>query len=369
MRIVIDGRMLYWTGVGRYTKALLDNLARLDHDNEYVVLTRPADRGLWEPKAANFRRLEVDINPYTVAEQLRLPWVIAGCKPDLVHFTAANAPVLYRGKRVMMVHDLTLLEYDTSRGTGFRRWVRQRKRAVFRFILGRNVHAAQLVLTPTRYVKNEVMRCFGVAPGKVTVTLLAADKNLAEPESIERLGVGPEFLFNVGNVYPYKNLALAIEALAILAPKYPNLKLVSTAKPDYFRDELVAHAKALGVADRVVFTGYVSDGELVSLYRKAKLYVYPSVSEGFGLQILEAMTQRCPVIASRTSSLPEVGGEGAGYFDPRNPQKLAELIDRLLRDDRLRDLMREAGYVRAKHFGWDMMAEETLAVYRRLDQS
>jgi len=369
MRIVIDARMLYWTGVGRYTRALLDNLAALDTATEYFVLTRPADRKLWEPAAPNFRRVEVDINPYSLAEQMQLPRVIARLNPDLVHFTAANAPMLYKGPRVTTVHDLTLLQFDTSRGTGLKRQMRRFKRIPFKRVISKSVWASRVVMTPSQYVKDEVIRAFGVGPDRVRVTLLAADKNLAPAQPIGRLGAGDEFLLNVGNAFPYKNLALAIESMQVLAPTYPKLKLVLTCAPDYFRDELVALAKRLNLTDRIVFTGPVSDGELVSLYREATLYIYPSLAEGFGLQILEAMAAGCPVVASHTSSLPEIGGAAAEYFDPHSSERLAALVDHLLSSRQRLEAMQEAGRERAKHFSWRRTAEQTLAAYQEAARS
>src|SRR5688572_4288547 len=121
MRIVIDGRMLYWTGVGRYTQALLEQLQRIDRENTYLVLMRRQDWGLWEPETPNFSKIEASIDPYSAGEQLWLPWVIQSLKPDLVHFPAANTPLLWRGKRVVTVHDLTLVDFDTSRHSGWRR--------------------------------------------------------------------------------------------------------------------------------------------------------------------------------------------------------------------------------------------------------
>ncbi len=365
MKIVIDGRMLFWTGVGRYTRVLLDELARQDRINDYVVLTRPADRRLWEPTTKNFRRLEVDINPYSLGEQLRLPGVIARLRPDVVHFVSGNAPMLYGGRRVVTVHDLTLLDFDTSRGTGLKRLVRRLKRWPFWLVLAVNVRRAVRIITPTEYVKGELMRRFGVTERRVTVTLLAADANLARPESIERLGIGGDFLLNVGNVYPYKNLGLAVRALKLLEADYPDLKLVSTSKPDYFRERLEKLAEELGVRDRVIFTGFVTEGELVTLYRQAKMYVYPSLTEGFGLQMLESMALGLPVVASRASCLPEIGGEAAEYFDPAEVEDLGRAISSLLKYKRKRNELRRAGLERARLFSWQRTATQTLAVYEQ----
>ncbi|HUD10935.1 MAG TPA: glycosyltransferase family 1 protein [Candidatus Saccharimonadia bacterium] len=369
MRIVIDARMLYWPGVGRYSKALLDNFEDLDHTNEYVVLRRPEDRGLWEPTATNFKVVDVNINPYTLGEQSRLAGIVHQLNPDLVHFTTPNAPVMYRGKRIVTVHDLTLLDYDTSRGTGVSKVVKKLKRVPFHRILSENVRSAQALITPTEYVKSQLVRRFNVAAKRVHVTHLAADPSMAKPEPLDRFKIGGEYLLFVGAVYPYKNAGAIVEALKTLSPKYPQLKLVVTSRPGFFREELLGLAARLGVADRLVLTGYVSDGELVSLYQKAALYVYPSFSEGFGLEGLEAMAQGLPVLAARSSSLPEVCGDAAEYFDPYNTVELAEKIDALLSDDSRRRRLRQLGDVQYRRYSWHATAEQTLSLYKQLLKS
>ena len=364
MKIVIDGRMLYWTGVGRYTKALLESLEQLDLKNEYVVLVRKADWKLWEPKAGNFKRVEVNIDPYTVGEQLKLPRVIEELGADLVHFTAPHAGMLYRGKKLVTVHDLTLLDYDTSRGTGFKKWLRGLKRWPFKVILWANLRTAAAVLTPTVYVKEQLVGRFNVAGSKVHVTPLAADPLLGKPEPIEKFKVGEGFLLYWGNYYPYKNVGSTLEALKLLTAKRPDLRLVLAGKPDYFQEQLKARADELGLGERVRFLGFVSDGELMSLCKAAALLVLPSFSEGFGLQGLEAMPHGVPVLAANASCLPEVYGDAAVYFDPRDPKDQAGKIDDLLRHDELRKKLVAAGYYRVKVFSWERTARRTLEVYR-----
>jgi len=356
--------MLYWTGVGRYTKALLENLEQLDKRNEYLVLVRKADWKLWEPKSGNFMRMEVNIDPYTFAEQLRLPRLLEELGPDLVHFTVPNAGVFYLGKKVVTVHDLTLLDFDTSRGTGLKKWLRGLKRLPFRLVLWANTRTATAVVTPTVYVKEQLVRRFGVAGGKIHVTPLAADPLLGKSEPIEKLGVGKDFLLYWGNYYPYKNVGSTLDALKLLSVKWPNLQLVLAGKPDYFQEQLTARAKEMGMGEQVKFLGFVSDGELVSLCKAAALLVLPSLSEGFGLQGLEAMPHGVPVLAANASCLPEVYGEAAVYFDPHDPKDQAEKIDDLLRNDELREKLVRAGYDRVKMYSWERTARRTLAAYR-----
>lgn len=366
MRIVIDGRMLYWTGVGRYTKALLDNLEQIDQKNEYLVLIRRADWDKWSPKSGNFKKIETNIDPYTPAEQLRLPRILKNLAPDIVHFTTPNASVLYTGKRVITVHDLTLLDYDTSRGTGLKRWLRGLKRFPFQLILMLNVRSATAVVTPTQYVKDQLVRRFRVRDGKVHVTPLAADPLLGDPEPIGRFKLSKDFLLYWGNYYPYKNVGSTLEAMKLLSVKWPDLQLVLAGQPDYFQERLMEQAREMGLGKRVRFLGFVTDGELVSLCRAAALLVMPSLSEGFGLQGLEAMPHGCPVLAANASCLPEVYGDAAVYFDPHDPKDQAEKIDDLLKNPDLRERLVRTGRKRVNEYSWERTARRTLGVYRAL---
>lgn len=363
MKIVIDARMLYWTGIGRYTKSLLHELPQIDQENQYVVLVRRADWKLWEPEAPNFTKVECSVNPYSLGEQWQLYLQLRALEPDLVHFTAPNAPLLYNGRRVVTIHDLTLLDHNTARGNGFMKWVRGLKQLPFRLVLRTDVRKAGALLTPTAYVGSQLVTRLGAASEKVRPTLLAADPHVAEPESLARFGELGKYLFYVGNMYPYKNVASTIEALAELSKTHPEVQLVAAGKKDAFSAELEAKAKALGLADKVKFVGFVSDGEMVALYQGAAVYVNPSLSEGFGLQGLEAMAQGTPVAAAEASCLPEVYGEAAVYFDPHNPADQARVIASVLDDGALNGRLRAAGPKHVAEFSWRRMAEQTLEAY------
>jgi glycosyltransferase involved in cell wall biosynthesis len=364
MKIVIDGRMLYWTGVGRYTRALIEQLGQLDHENDYVVLMRKKDWSLWEPTRANFIKVEASFNPYTLAEQILLPFLLRRLKPDLVHFPAANTPLFWRGKRVVTIHDLTLLDYDTNRRTGWRASLWPLKRLAFRMVFWNDAHFASRVITDTQYVKQQIINRYHVKEDRVSVTWLAADPQMANPEPLDRLQIKSNYLLYIGNAFPYKNISATIRALAEMGEPYSDLQLVVAGKRDTFSTQQEQLARELGLGERVSFVGFISDGEMVSLYRRAQAYINPSLSEGFGLQGLEAMSHDTPVVAARASCLPEVYAEAAEYFDPGDPRDQARAIERVLSDKSLAGTLRKAGHERLKQFSWRQMAEKTLAVYR-----
>jgi len=369
MKIVIDGRMLYWTGVGRYTQALLENLERIDSDDEYYVLVRRADWSLWEPTASNFHKVEANIDPYTFAEQFRLTGLIRSLKPDLVHFTAANTPLFYRGMRVVTIHDLTLLDFDTSRGEGLAKWVRRLKWLPFRAVISNDARMATGLISVTNYVRDELIRRYNITENRITAVMLSADPIMAEPKPVAQYGVGDNYILNLGNAYPYKNVASTIKAFAKIAPRFKELKLVLVGHTEYFSDQLKLLTTQLGLENRVIFTGRISDGEVVSMYRGAKFYVNPSLSEGFGLQGLEAMSQGTPVMAANATCLPEVYADAAVYFDPVNLDDQAAIMTQLLTDEPLRDKLRASGHERLKQFSWARVAQETRDVYERVIKS
>lgn len=359
-RIVIDARILF-TSTGRYVERLLHHLQDLDHENEYVVLLPAEDRGRWEPRAPNVTTRVADIEPYGFAEQWRFARLLHGLRADLVHFTVPNHPLLYRRPHVVTVHDLTLIDF-VHEVEGREASLRYRaKRVAFRWAMRWTARRSDALITPTRYVRDQLIRRFGAPEARVHVTPEGADPLAADPRPTD-LGQGPEFLLSVGNAYPYKNLWRLIEAFRDLGR--PGLRLLLVGPPDMFSEELRRRTEAAGI-EGVVFAGFVPDPELAWLYQHARLFVFPSLSEGFGLPGLEAMRYGLPVLASDASCLPEVYGEGAEYFDPADTAGLASAIGRLLDDEDRLEALRRAGAEVAGRYSWRRTAEQTLEVYRQ----
>lgn len=365
MKIIIDGRMINTTGIGRYTKALLTHLQNIDTTNAYTVLLQAKDFDTWQPSSTNFSKKLVDINFYSLREQLFLPFVLWRLRPDLVHFPFFNAPVLYLGKRVITIHDLTLLHFKNIRGTSsFKKALYELKYWGMRLILW-SAAKSPAIITDCQTVKDELTKHYHVIPERITTTPLAVDPLLAKPVEMESLAK-TDFLLYVGNFYPHKNVGLLIRAFAKLSSINPSLQLVIVGKSDYFQELLMRQAVELSVDKQVLFTGFVTDSELVWLYKNAKLFVFPSLSEGFGLTPLEAMAGGTPVLSSKASCLPEVCGKAASYFDPHNASELANLITAALADkQQLRKLV-ELGHKQVAKYSWERMAKQTLKVYSTL---
>ncbi len=361
MIIVIDARALSWTGIGRYARGLLDHLQVIDRENQYMVLVAPSDWSKWEPKRSNFLRIKTAIKPYSLGEQIRLAALLHRLKPDLVHFLSFNAPVLYRGAHVTTIHDLTLVDYKNRRG-GIRTLLYGLKYWAMRYILKRIIHTSKAIITPAEYTKRELVKR-GYAPSSKITAIHHGAPEL--PRGAKKHERKDQTLLYVGNLYPYKNLERLVMALPALTVARPGLKLIIVGKEDVFGASLKKLAAKLGVADSLSLTGFVSDNELANHYRNATLYVFPSLSEGFGLPPLEAMSYGLPVAAAKASCLPEVLGEAAVYFDPNDTDNIARVISDVLDSPRRLAELRQAGLVHVKLFSWERMAQQTREVYMK----
>ena len=169
----------------------------------------------------------------------------------------------------------------------------------------------------------------------------------------------------MGRPQPHKNLERLIQAFANLKEKHPELLLVLAGRKDKVYDGYIKTAEHLGVKERVVFTGYVNEGQLKWLYKGCRAYIFPSLSEGFGLPGLEAMRHDAPVISGNATCLPEIYGEAAYYFNPLDVHDMTKSIDTVLTDNNIRNKLIKAGREQVKKYSWEKMARETLAIYEK----
>ena len=362
MKIVIDGRVLGWTGIGRYAKNLLLQLEQLDATNEYVVLMQRRDEEVWSPGAHNFRVEWVEMAPYSVAEQTRLPGVLRALKPDLVHFPHFTVPLLYNDPYVVTVHDMTLVDYKNYRGEGIAKALYELKYLASRLVLRHAVRRARIVMSPTNYVKDRLTSHFHLNPEHFAAILLGFE-TLSTPTQPAPAPAHP-YVFSLGNSYPYKNLERLVTAFAASKFRAEGGELILGGPEDYFRGQLREYVTRQKLSAGVKFIGRVSDEELARLYQQASLYVFPSLSEGFGLPGLEAMAYGAPVLAARATCLPEVYGAAAAYFDPHSTEELTEAIDMLTTDEARRAKLVAASVKQLKRFSWKATAEQTLAAYK-----
>lgn len=361
-RIVIDARE--WSGsTGRYIRNLVRQLEALaPADDEYTVLMKPRDLAAWEPSKPNFRKLACPWREFTLLdEQLRFWRQLRDLKPDLVHFGKDHQPVLYRGTVVTTMHDLTTARFYNPA----KLWpVFKFKQLVYRWLVRRIAKQSAAILTGSQFVKDDLVDFTGVDPDKITVTYEAADMIKDSPEAVAELE-SKRFIMYVGRPTPHKNLNVLVKAFGLLRGRNPRLMLVLAGKKDANYRRLEKKLIKRGIRG-VVFTDYVSEGQLRWLYGHCAAYVFPSLSEGFGLPGLEAMAHGAPVVSSSATCLPEIYGNAAHYFDPLDVTAMADAVNEVLTDKVLRAELVKKGRLRAAKYSWQEMAKETLAVYRQV---
>jgi glycosyltransferase involved in cell wall biosynthesis len=356
-KIVIDARE-YTTSTGRYMFRLVQYLEKLSTTDNYVILLKPADMNTYPLNNPRFTKIACPHREFSLDEQWGFKKQLDDLKPDLVHFGKDHQPVLYRGKAVTTMHDLTTARFRNPA----KPWpVFKFKQLVYKWVVRRVAKKSVAIMTGSQFVKDDVVKFTGIKPDKVTVTYEAADRIEDKPEPLTELAA-KQFLMYVGRPTPHKNLERLIEAFVLLKDQHPELTLVLAGKRDtnYRRIEKSVQKQNIG---GVVFTGYINEGQLRWLYEHCAAYVFPSLSEGFGLPGLEAMLHGAPVVSSNATCLPEIYGEAARYFDPLDVQAMANTIHEVLTDTALRAQLVRLGQAQANKYSWQRMAEQTLAVY------
>lgn len=278
---------------------------------------------------------------------------------DVFFSPAHYSPALLTHRFVVTIHDLSYFYYPNE----------FLKRDLYK-LRNWTKHAlsqASRVITVSECTKKDVMRFYGVSSEKIRVIYNGFEKEVFNPDGItntayKRLGLQPQkYFLYVGTIQPRKNIKRLIEAYRIVRRAHPELRLVITGKKGWLSKEITDSASA-DDSNTIIFTGYLPDDDVVSLYKNALCLVMPSLYEGFGIPVLEAMSHGCPVLASQVSSLPEIGGDACVYFDPESIEDIAVKMARIAKDIVLRDTLIAKGTQRLKIFSWKKCAAQTLAV-------
>ena len=303
--ILIDARE-YSTSTGRYMFKLVEYLEKADQQNDYTVLLKPEDMELYAFKNSRFRKLMTTYKEFTFAEQSGFLRQIKSLKPDLVHFGMTQQPVFYKGKVVTTVHDLTTARFNNPAKNRLAYAFKQR---IYRWVIKRVATKSAAIITPSEYVKKDLTQFTGIDPAKISVTYEAADPTADQPEALSNLQ-NKRFLMYVGRPTPHKNLERLVEAYGQVKARHPDLVLALVGKKDANYKRVEALVQKKGIKD-VLLVGHVSEGKLRWLYENCAAYVFPSLSEGFGLPGLEALAHGAPVISSNATCLPEIYGDAA----------------------------------------------------------
>lgn len=373
MKIGIDCRLWNETGVGRYIRNLVKELAEIDHENDYVLFARSQDvNGVkLSVQGSKFRVQPVDIHWHSLSEQLRFTNVLEKEQLDLMHFPYFSHPVSYRKPFVITIHDLIIYHFSTGKASTLPLPLYQLKRQAFSFVLKHGVKHASKVIVPLETVKDDIARTFGIPEEKIAVTKEGFDRSIKRRQETndQRLKThglkNAKYFLYVGNAYPHKNVEGLIRGFMRFRQDHQEYQLRLVGKNDYFYNRI---EQGLTTAEKeaLVFSHDVDDIELSLLYQHATALVSASKMEGFGLPPLEAMALGTPVLVSAIPSFKEVCADVAFYFDPTNPDDIADKMKSLVStpEDTLNKQLQK-GQERAEQFSWKKMAEQTLKVYQQ----
>ncbi|HVW86254.1 MAG TPA: glycosyltransferase family 1 protein [Bryobacteraceae bacterium] len=365
MRFAVDAHALgrHLTGNEIYVRSLLRSFAELDKKSEFLAYVSEPSADHWVPERFTIRR--VAANPYS-----RLGWDMARLlradRPDLVH-VQYTAPLFGPAPVVVTVHDVSFLEHPE--------YFPLSRRLQLQCTVERTVRKAARILTVSEFSRDSILRSYDVPPNRVRVIPNAANpefrvigRERAVHAVRERFGLNAPFVLSVGDLQPRKNHIGLIAAFAKLLQAHKQLKhhLVLTGKETWFTPKVREAVRASGFADRIHFTGFVSDDQLLHLYNACDCFVFPSFYEGFGLPILEAMACGRAVACSNAAAMPEVA-DGAGIlFDPHSVDEIRRSMSDILLDPELRARLERLGVQRAAYFSWQKAARDTLSVYREV---
>ncbi len=367
MRVGIDARMLgpQCGGLGRYTQQLIDHLITLSGDDEYVLFLKKDN---WElvPEHPKIRKVLADIHWYGWEEQFRFLRILKKEQIDLMHFPHWNVPLFYNDPFVVTVHDLLLMHYPTREASTLG-WFRYAfKYIAYKVVLAHAVKKAKHIFTPSEFTRQDVHKTLNVSLDKMSVTYEAYLNHKTQDTNnsvLKKFNIAKPYVLYVGVAFPHKNLKGLLNAWKIIEKTFEDeYQLVLVGKKNYFYEKLLK-SEEIKQCNNVVYTDFVSDDELLTLYKHATLYTFPSLYEGFGLPPLEAMSHGVPVVSSNRTCLPEILGEAALYADPEDHEQFASAIERALVDEDIRFELKQKGVEELKRYSWKRMAEETLDVY------
>lgn len=344
------------TGTEKYSLHLIRELLSLGtHHQIRLYFSEAPSSGLLGSGA------EVRTMPFPrLWTHVRLSWEMLLRTPDVLFVPSHVLPIVHPRRSVVTVHDLGFL-YHPEAHTAF-------QNAYLRWSTRYNGRSAARVVADSHATRLDLVRHYRIEPGKIRVIYPGRDESLTRIEDPAilaglraRLGLPDHYLLYVGTLHPRKNLVRLVEAFGAALPALPpGTGLVLAGKVGWLHDALLVRLRQLGLQERVLLPGYVADADLPALLSGASAFLFPSLYEGFGLPVIEAMTCGVPVVCSNVSSLPEVAGDAALLVDPLDTGAWAQAIDRVSNDEPLRRDLEERGRRQVARFSWGRCAAQVL---------
>lgn len=374
MKVIgIDARFYGQTGPGRYAKNIVKRLEEIDTKNKYFVFLRKSGFESYIPSNPNFTKVLADFAWYSFEEQIFFLFQLLSYKLDLLYVPHFNIPLLYPGKIVTAIADLIMHSFSTEDGTLLPKVYYRFKRKIYYLVVFIALLRSEKVIVASNSTKNDLLKNYPfIAADKYVLAYEGVDPDLTisdvDPiKVLRKLGVRKPFILYISSMYKHKNVERLIHMYEILKDKFSfSGQLVLIGKKDLFSQKISDSVLERGLQRDILvpsIQNFVSDRETAVLRKEAKVYVFPSLKEGFSLTPLEAMSASLPCVISRIPCHEEVFDNSVIYFDPYDPVDMAEKVNMVMGDQKLRESLIKKGLEKVKEYSFTSTAKITLAVF------
>ena len=351
-------------GVGLYTRNILKNLLKIDKDNQYVLFYQGKKRKTSFSGYSNVEEQWINVPYKMLWDQIFIPFSALKSRIDLLFSPKWTVPLVLPCKTVTVVPEVGYYLHPEFYGL--------KDILYLKFIIPLYLRKATRIIAVSHTSKKDIIKFTGVDKSKIVAVHVATDiftgpLNSSFIEKVKtKYALPSRFILHVGIIYPEKNVERLIQAFVKIAEKFPH-KLVLVGGFRWKYTEIFNLIEKFNLKDKVIMTNWIPRSELPVFYKLADLFAFPSLYEGFGVPVLEAMACGCPVVTSSTGATPEVVGDAALVVNPRSVDEIYKATVRVLEDEKLKKELVSKGYARAKKFSWEKSARETLSVFKELE--
>ena len=372
MKIAIEAQRIFREnkhGMDFVALEVIRHLQMIDKDNEYFIFVGPGNDFQGLNESENFHFIKLENSNYAIWEQLYLPCAVKKIKPDLLHCTSNTAPICCKTPLVLTLHDIIFLEKRNTKSLSAYQnlgWYYRR------FVVPKILNKCKKVITVSEYEAQKIRASLPNLKPEIQAVYNGYSshfKKIDNPESIvKRYIPRRDFIFFLGNTDPKKNTLKTIKAYSIYAKRVFNpLPLLIADLRREVIDDILKQENIEFIKHLIFAPGYISNKDLPYIYNGARIFLYTSLRESFGIPMLEAMACGTPVVTSNTSAMPEIAGIGASLVDPFKEEEIASMIIRLIDDKDYYQLQVNYGLERVKQFSWSKTAQELLNIYTSLN--
>ncbi|MCX6745582.1 MAG: glycosyltransferase family 1 protein [Candidatus Parcubacteria bacterium] len=355
------------SGIGNYIKQITDHLFQLDKENDYFLFLLEPFFSQYQPIADNIHKIKVTSRWYSLSEQTVFLMDLLKYKLDLMHFPHFNAPIFYPGQRITTIHDIIPVFFP---GHKQKSWLRKR---AYQLTIKASLRKSAKIIAGSNFTKQELIKHFKVEPEKISVIYLGIEndfKVMTEYAKIKELKdkykITKPFIFFISAWRNHKNFEGLIRAFDLIKKDGLDYQLVLAGQEDIHYPNIKSAINQASFKNDIITPGFIAEEELPLFYNTADLVVIPSFYEGFGLVGLEAMACGTPVIASNTASSPEILGQAALYFEPKDPKAIADTIVKVLTNPELQADLKQRGFQQIQKYSWSDCAQKTLEIYKQI---